>query len=359
MKKIGFRVDTGNIVGSGHLMEIFSIYKNMLDRFSFKPLFITVGNDYIAEKLQQAGIVKESIYYFRKRVSAEELTEEEDIEETAAILRDRECEYLIMDLPNRTDEYYKGMTERLKGSVAILDNDNPTEIAPTLVVNFSITQDADYYARLNNNYKYLIGPRYVPLNENILKHKAKESAEEVETLFINQGGSDPYGLTRMIISALERTEGRFKVDILIGGLLKPKHRTEIKEKVAKSIKHEYQLHENIPQEKVYTLMERADLAISAAGNTLYELAYFGVPSLMIAPRREFLRITKDFSQSVGNIDLGIKDNINENILKEKISELIGKAELRKAIAFKLKKLVDGRGTERICDRIYKVIFCEN
>ena len=89
MKKIGFRVDTGNIVGSGHLMEIFSIYKNMLDRFSFKPLFITVGNDYIAEKLQQAGIVKESIYYFRKRVSAEELTEEEDIEETAAILRDR------------------------------------------------------------------------------------------------------------------------------------------------------------------------------------------------------------------------------------------------------------------------------
>ncbi len=353
-QKIGFRVDVGNVVGLGHLMEVIAIYKNLRNRFDLNPIFITVKNNYVIHKLHQIGI--ENIYPIADNMIAEKLEEEEDIDKTIAILKDNHCNYLIVDLPSRTEHYYKTLYENIAEIYTILDNNIHRKIASSLVVNFSISQKASFYDRLKDRSKYLIGTKYVPLNESILEYKPIKIKRNVKRIFINQGGSDPYGITIKIIKSLERMSKEYSVDILVGGLMKRCHEIELKKILKSSVRHKYSLYENVPQQIVYEKMEQADIAITAAGNTLYELAYFGIPSIMIAPRVEFLAITKSFEKFSSNINLGLKDYIDEDIIRKKTDYLITNYDLRQKISAALKTLIDGRGTSRVSDRIYEHIY---
>jgi len=355
--KIGFRVDTGNIVGAGHLMEVIAIYKNLTKRFDLNPMFITVENDYVIPKLRQVGI--ERIYPIANNTIAEELTENDDIDMTISILKKNQYEHLIVDLPNRTQSYYKMLSENTKGTYAILDNDAHKQITSALAINFSISQDVNFYDGFQDREKYLIGPKYIPLNESILEYKPIEIKDNVERIFLNQGGSDPHGITAKVIRSLEKLAGNYTIDVLIGGLLNPYNKKQLKDALQSSTKHKYNLYENITQQSVYEQMEKADIAITAAGNTLYELAYFGIPSIMIAPRVEFLKITESFEKLGFNVNLGLNDDINEDLIKTKTEYLIENYDLRQKISSSLKRLVDGKGTVRICDHICEYVMVDN
>jgi spore coat polysaccharide biosynthesis predicted glycosyltransferase SpsG len=182
-----------------------------------------------------------------------------------------------------------------------------------------------------------------------------EARDKVEKILVTQGASDPYGTTSLVIGSLERLDGVYSVSVLIGGLLTPFHREELNGTLASARRHRYELYENVSQEEVFGLMQDADIAITAAGNTLYELAYFGIPSVMIAPRSEFLQITRAFQEKTDNIDLGLRSGINESLLTSKTRSLIEEGDLRKRISRALRGLVDGEGARRICERVIENI----
>ena len=353
--KVCFRVDTGEVVGTGHLMEALAIYKSLKNRFAVEAAFITVKNDYIVTKLRQAGIKK--IYPVAEGVTAEDVSELEDTNRTIEVFKRNKFDCLIVDLPKRSESYYKKLNKNIGLVCTILDDDLYREIQSTLVFNFSITQNAQFYRGFNNKSRYLVGPEYIPLNEDMLEFKPIKIKRKIKRILVTTPAFliAKYGTTVKIIEALEKIEGDFMIDVLISGLIELRHQKEIDDTIRSSVKHEYVLNKNILQRKVFEISEKADIAITASGNALYEFAYFGLPTIMIAPRIEFLKITDCFEKSVFNTNLGLVDLIGESTLKESLESLINNYELRKKNSLALRGLVDGMGTNRICERILTLI----
>jgi len=81
----------------------------------------------------------------------------------------------------------------------------------------------------------------------------------------------------------------------------------------------------------------SDIAISAGGSSCYEFAYFGIPNIIV--------VIAD-NQS---IYVGKKEELNSENLKNKFKELIDNSSLRKKLSENGKKLVDGKGKQRIVD----------
>ena len=104
---------------------------------------------------------------------------------------------------------------------------------------------------------------------------------------------------------------------------------------------------NLNDEGIKNLMEKADIAISAGGQTILELARVGVPTISIALA----------DNQMPNLKHLISNNLtffagwwNDELLIENIRkglEFYKDKNLRKEISKKLQNLFDGKGTLRI------------
>ena len=112
------------------------------------------------------------------------------------------------------------------------------------------------------------------------------------------------------------------------------------------------IHTNVT--KMSELMQKCDVAISAAGSTMYELCTVGVPILSFSFVDNQERIVQTFADK-GLVHFGgdyVKDG--ETMVAEltkKLCELIASKELRQCYSEKAELLVDGKGAERIADAL--------
>ena len=97
----------------------------------------------------------------------------------------------------------------------------------------------------------------------------------------------------------------------------------------------------------------SDIAISAGGSSCYELAYFGIPNIIITVSDNQLNIAKELNKKNVSIYLGKKEDFSPNRIKENVLKLINDTSLRKKMAENGRKLVDGKGKKRIADVIEK------
>ncbi|NNG03459.1 MAG: hypothetical protein HKM95_05085, partial [Inquilinus sp.] len=103
-------------------------------------------------------------------------------------------------------------------------------------------------------------------------------------------------------------------------------------------------------------MASADLAVSAAGSTLWELAFMGVPTLaLVAAEGQRPAAAAYGAAGLGDvIDLLAADG--EARLGPAIATLLGDAERRRTIAARGRAAVDGQGAARVCQRIEALLL---
>ena len=94
---------------------------------------------------------------------------------------------------------------------------------------------------------------------------------------------------------------------------------------------------------------KSDIAISAGGTSCYELAYFGIPNIIITIAKNQINSSKELNNKNISIYLGSKKDMYKYDLINKINELIENYPLRVKMSNNGKKLVDGNGKKRIVD----------
>ena len=98
---------------------------------------------------------------------------------------------------------------------------------------------------------------------------------------------------------------------------------------------------------MYEIMERCDIAVSACGSTLYELAACGVPTLglVIADNQEGI---DNKMHELGIIkNMGWYDKLSKDVVTETLVDLCNHYTVRNEMSSKAKKVVDGDGVKRI------------
>jgi spore coat polysaccharide biosynthesis predicted glycosyltransferase SpsG len=342
-----FHVDASNIIGLGHLMESV-ILARILERNGCRVSFIMRAHPEATGPLKEKG--------YEVRAIGKDASDEEEIKAVQGFVRDAGIDVLVCNLRDRYADFFRKL--RVDAAlVAVQDNDRMEGINADVVVNFSIMQDGEFYRSLPDSGKYAIGPMYAVLPEEMHSRwkEARDAKKACSTIFVNQGGSDPFGLTAKTIRALELLELKERVIVVVGPAISEKHRKELEAMIEGGLKNDYHFEWGVPQRRLHDIMRESDIALTAAGDTLYELSVFGVPSIIICHHETHNRIANRFSEVGAAINLGVGSDVSEQVIADTLKGLLGDRERRALLSRNARSILDGRGSERVSDIIMKAI----
>jgi CMP-N-acetylneuraminic acid synthetase/spore coat polysaccharide biosynthesis predicted glycosyltransferase SpsG len=180
------------------------------------------------------------------------------------------------------------------------------------------------------------GPAYATLRSEFLALPPKQIRQAPERVLITFGGTDPSGLA-LRCAALLDGELATSVRVIRG----PGARAE-----------EFPAGTEVLDGGVSMADElmAADLAITSAGRTVYEAAATGTPLVVLAANaREATHAHLGYEAGV--VFLGLGSLVDDEQITATVKRLLADAALRAELSVRLRDSIDGRGAERIGNRI--------
>ena len=177
------------------------------------------------------------------------------------------------------------------------------------------------------------------LRDELLKRKEKIGKEDVKKILITLGGSDNDNVTLKILRSIENKQIEI---LLLIGYFNPFY-NEIKNYAKKN----NNIKIIVTPKDMTDIYLKTDMAISAGGITCYELAYFGIPNIIITLADNQLNIAYELHKKNISFYIGKKDNFDSKKLNYYIEELINDKSLCDEIKKNGIQLIDGKGKERI------------
>ena len=224
-----------------------------------------------------------------------------------------------------------------------LDDDGRFDFYPAdAVLNQNISASAAMYAKREPFTRLLLGSHYVLLRPEFLAEpRDREHPAMARKVLVTMGGSDPENVTRKVLLALLRIEANLEARIIAGS--GNPWQDELQVLVDQRVG--FQL-ERSPA-NMARLMRWADIAISGAGSTCWELAYLGLPAIVIALSRDQQEIARGLAENEVTVSLGWHANLSEERISEALNSLLHDTERRHAMSGNGMKMVDGHGAERV------------
>ena len=218
----------------------------------------------------------------------------------------------------------------------------------SLVINYDLTATAGLYTAPH----LLQGAAYAPLRPQFARCQPA-NRPKTERILLSTGGSDPYGMAPALVKAMavHPVLCHLRWEVILGSL--SPFRQEL-QALAQTMP-QLTLHENVTD--MASLMCACDLAITAAGTTLYELCAAGVPGIVYTMADNQLPSARDFAKAglvfyAGDIRPD-RDKICRNIL-ENLYDLAADDRRRLSLSGQIRQKIDGQGAGRIADAIYRL-----
>lgn len=361
MVKVCIRADGGENLGMGHIMRCLSLAQTFRQN-GHKVYFLSK----LDEGIEKAGSVNFKV--FRLPVIEQEKEGYNygnpahlgaEACEIITFLNKHQTDILLIDSYNVNEQYFLALKPHVR-RLAYIDDLNKFPYPVDIVINGNITGEYSGYRKYYENQVLLLGPRYNLIRAEFCNLPPRTVREKVAEIMITTGGSDTYNITGKLLSILLQNKHfiNLRFNILVGsgfnnwkeliGLRQSHHNVFLYANSALS----YKLPEIIYSE-VSAIMLRSDLAISAGGSTLYELAACGIPTLalILADNQEGLVCKMDELGYV--MSLGWYHELNKDLFLAKLREIINAYQRRQEMSAKGQKLVDGKGPERIVRRILR------
>lgn len=225
---------------------------------------------------------------------------------------------------NKCDTFLK-----LYNKVLFLDDLNSLTYPSGFLVNGMIGAEHLPYPR-NSHLNYMLGSSYQPLRKPFWTTPKRSISKEINNILITFGGSDVSNETPKTIEWLRGIFHKAKLYVVIGSGFSSANVLNIEALINNKMIIEY-----APDaKKMYDLMCISDLAISAAGQSISELACCGVPTYAI--------------QVVDNQKNNMENWIKSNFLLS-LNEINFQIDynLRKEKAEIGQQIIDGQGVRRI------------
>lgn len=324
--KVLIITEGGKRIGFGHITRCFSIYQAFGEK-RIIPEFIVNGN-LTAEGLPR--IKRFQIFnWLKEKEKLFRLIEDADV----AII-----DSYLADL-----DIYKKISQLVKMPVYIDDNKR-LKYPKGVVVNGTVYADELNYPKLKDTV-YLLGTRYIPIRKEFWNVPRKRIKKRVTNVMVTFGGYDYKNATPKILKILSDNYKELTKNAVIGkgfGNIE-----KIRKNGDKGTKFIY----SPDAELMKKTMLDSDIAISAGGQTLYELARIGLPTIGVCMADNQKRSLEGW-QEIGFAEYaGWHD---DNALFHKLLNAIDKISdygerIKRSILGR--SLVDGKGAERIVERL--------
>jgi UDP-2,4-diacetamido-2,4,6-trideoxy-beta-L-altropyranose hydrolase len=211
------------------------------------------------------------------------------------------------------------------------------------VLNQNLAPDPNWYRRCEPWTRLLLGTRYAQLRPQFLDWRKwqRHIPTVARKVLVTLGGADPDNATGKVLEALSRV-GNLEARVVVGGSNPHLESLRISaSRLSSSVRLEVDA-TNMPE-----LMAWADLAVAAGGTTSWELAFMGLPSLVLILAENQRDIALKLAQAGVIRTLGWHAAVTPDQIATALDQLASNQVERQRLSQNGQQLVDGLGTQRI------------
>lgn len=221
-----------------------------------------------------------------------------------------------------------------------------------ILLNQNIGAEALPY-NVSPSARRLLGPRYVMLRREFreaIRYRdcdCRTNPHDKVRLLVTMGGADTQHMTKKVLHALSEIKDIvFHVRAVVGAAY-PQYDALLAE--VPSGPHRIECLRDVAD--MPALMRWADLAVTAAGSTCWELLAMGVPTAVVIVAENQANIGRLLVKGRFAVDLGCFMNWSDGRFADALRGLTGDLDLRSALSNSGRSLVDGCGPVRVFSEI--------
>ena len=330
------RADASTQTGSGHLMRCLALAQAWKDAGGEVTFITACQNEGLLQRLQFEG--------FEVYVLACSHPDPIDWNYTKEILATYPDAWVVLDGYHFDEEYQQRVKEIGHQLLVIDDTAHLKHYYADIVLNQNLhAEQLNYYCE---PYTCLLfGTHYVLLRREFLAWREwrREIPKLARHVLVTLGGADPENYMLKVLQALQRVDVPSLEAIAVIGASNP--HADVLEAAIRKNRIPIRLicdAKNMPE-----IMAWADVAISSAGITTWELLFLGVPSLFLtsADNQHYLA-EKIANQDAGEV-LGGAKNTSVQLLTDSITSIATDFDCRAKLSEIARTLVDGQGAYRV------------
>lgn len=332
MKRITIRADGGMSIGSGHLFRMLA-----LAEAGAQVRLVTSPEipEQLRDLYREAGAEIVEL--------AAQIGSADDVRETAAVPAD----WICLDGYNFKRTYRQELRRLTDARIMWVDDVTPEDAGEEdAIFNQNFYAAPELYR--GTSAHLLLGPRHALMRRQFRESPPRPGRSGPLTVLISLGWTVPLRYVNRALRSIAETREATGLDVraivLAGG------QTEAREALAQTIQR-LSLAEAVriqrPVSDMVGFLEGIDLAISAAGTTLFELAFCGIPAVTFPIVDNQLQAPPAYAALGLGLALGFGEALEDSALATALIQLVQDAGLRETFAANGRALVDGRGAPRV------------
>lgn len=337
--EILFRTEAGPGLGFGHLRRSLSLASAFREK-GVRCRFLASGPLQNLERIRNLG-------FSASPVPSRSAWSEREAREILARCGEGKVSAVVVDSPRAGEAYYR-VLHRGKGLVVRRDDAGARPVPVHILLNGN-ADAKKLYPRPVNGTLFLLGTPYAVLPREFWNPPPAVVRRKVREILLLLGGAGSGSLLAQLLKCVDGFPGNFSVTVVSGpygsGLPRLRRAIGSASKKVRWVRS---------PKSLFHLMRRADLAVSGAGQTLYELAAVGCPTVAIQVGPDQAGQLRILSQKGCVFSVG-KSGDREFLpkLRKAFSRLLAEPSLRSKMSRTGQRWVDGRGAFRAAESILR------
>lgn len=332
------RADASSRMGTGHVMRCIALGQAWQDEGGKVVFAMSDGPAGLEARLRAENMQVERI--------AAPAGSMEDGRLTNALLESLSAPWIVVD-GYHFDSVYQEIIKKGGGKVLWIDDyGHAAPHCADVVLNQNISPDEGIYEDRSAGTRLLLGTRHVLLRREFQPWRSmrREIRETAENILVSLGGSDPDNVTLKVIEGINRLKlDRIHARIIVGAA---NPHLNVLRQACENASICITLEANVTH--MPELIAWADIAISAGGTTCWELAFMGLPNLIVVLADNQRHVAEQFAEHGASINLGWHESVSAQAVNETLAQILRSRDTRIRMSNTGRALVDGQGAKRAC-----------
>ena len=331
------RADASTGIGVGHVMRSMALAQAWQQDGGVAFFAAAEMPAPLAQRLVSSGLRVEEV--------AGQPGSADDLHHTVALASANGAGCVVADGYAFGATWQRGVKDAGLALVVIDDYGHAGPYCADVVLNQNLAADSALYREREPGTRLLLGSPYTLLRSEFTTFRGETRGvpSAGRRILVTLGGSDPENVTLEVVRALATITGpALEVRILAGGSYP--HLAELKSALA-AAPDTWEI--VVDSAQMPEQMRWADLAISAAGSTSWELAFMQVPMILIVAAENQREIGRRLAEAGAAVNLGPLETLRGTAIAEAVTALLPDHERRRRMVENGRAVCDGHGAERV------------
>ncbi|MEH1882882.1 UDP-2,4-diacetamido-2,4,6-trideoxy-beta-L-altropyranose hydrolase [Nostoc sp.] len=331
------RADASSEIGTGHLMRCFALAQTWQRNQGEVVFCINDKASVLASRLISESI---QVVYLKSLPGSNQ-----DAQEISNLAQQLSCQWIVVDGYHFDAEYQLIIKDSGFKLLFIDDYGHAKHYYADIVLNQNISAHESLYINREPYTQLLLGTCYTLLRQEFWQWQGWQRINPpiATKLIITMGGADHDNVTLKVIEALRLISvEELEVVVVVGG--NNPHYEQLK-LASQALQFPIRIERNVTN--MPELMAWADLAVTAGGSTCWELAFMGLPSLILILAENQRAIAQKLNEMRISVHLGWHKYVSATEIASAVAHLLTDPHTRIEMTKRSQELVDSEGSKRV------------